>query len=56
MISAVVPGVVAACEGRVSPGERAGDMPALAPDPRKKIVRYRTLFYETKNEIGASPT
>jgi len=56
MISAVVPSMVAVHDGRVWLGEGARDMRALAPDPRKKIVRYRTLFYETKNEIGTSRT
>lgn len=56
MISAMVPSMVAVHDGRVWLGEGARDMRALAPDARKKIVRYRTLFYETKNEIGTSRT
>lgn len=56
IISAVVPSMVAVYEGRVWVGEGARDMRTMAPDPRKKIVRYRSLFYETKNEIGTSRT
>ena len=56
IISAVVPSMVAVHDGRVWVGEGARDMRALAPDPRKKIARYRSLFYETKNEIGTSRT
>ena len=56
MISAVVPSMVAVHDGQVWLGEGARHMRALAPDPRKQIVRYRTLFYETKNEIGTSRT
>jgi len=55
-ISAVVPSVVAVHGGRVWVGEGANGLRALAADPRKNIVRYRNLFYESKNEIGTSRT
>lgn len=55
-ISAVVPSVVAVHAGRVWVGEGANGLKALAADSKKKIVRYRNLFYETKNEIGTSRT
>jgi len=54
LISAVVPSMVAVREGRVWVGEGARDIRVMAADPRKKVVRYRSLFYETKNEIGTS--
>lgn len=53
-ISAVVPSVVAVHGGQVWVGEGANGLKALTADPKKNIVRYRTLFYETKNEIGTS--
>ncbi|KAB2876386.1 MAG: Hsp70 family protein [Burkholderiaceae bacterium] len=55
-ISAVVPSVVAVHAGTVWVGEGAHGLRALAGDPRKNIVRYRNLFYESKNEIGTSRT
>jgi molecular chaperone DnaK len=54
--SAVVPSVVACYGGRLWVGEGARGLRALAGDPSKNIVRYRSLFYESKNEIGTSRT
>jgi len=53
-ISAVVPSVVASYGGQLWVGEGARGLRALAGDPSKNIVRHRSLFYETKNEIGTS--
>lgn len=53
-ISAVVPSVVASYGGQLWVGEGARGLRALAGDPSKNIVRYRSLFYECKNEIGTS--
>lgn len=53
-ISAVVPSVVASYGGEMWVGEGARGLRALAGDPSKNIVRYRSLFYECKNEIGTS--
>jgi molecular chaperone DnaK len=53
-ISAVVPSVVACYDGQLWVGEGARGLRALAGDSSKNIVRYRSLFYECKNEIGTS--
>lgn len=53
-ISAVVPSVVASYGGQLWVGEGARGIRALAGDPSKNIIRYRSLFYECKNEIGTS--
>lgn len=53
-ISAVIPSVVASYDGQLWVGEGARGLRALAGDPSKNIVRYRSLFYECKNEIGTS--
>lgn len=55
-ISAVVPSVLASYGGKLWVGEGARGLRALAGDPSRNIVRYRSLFYECKNEIGTSRT
>ena len=52
--SAIVPSIVAYYEGTEWIGEGAREVRNLSYDPARRIIRNRTLFYETKNEIGTS--
>lgn len=52
--SAIIPSIVAYYEGNEWIGEGAREVRNLSYDPSRKIIRNRTLFYETKNEIGTS--
>jgi molecular chaperone DnaK len=53
-ISAIVPSIVAYYDGIEWIGEGAREVRNLSYDPNRKVIRNRTLFYETKNEIGTS--
>ena len=47
--SAIIPSIVAYYEGNEWIGEGAREVRNLSYDPSRKIIRNRTLFYETKN-------
>jgi molecular chaperone DnaK (HSP70) len=55
-ISALVPSMVAVVDGRVWVGKGARDLRSEAPAQGHKLVRYKNLFFDTKNEIGTSRT